>query len=243
MIDVFGELAQIKVLLNAATSPENALKKARFYKTSKSDYAENAKFIGLSTPDLKIIAKNFKTLPLGNIKLLLQSEIHEERALALFILVSQYKSGDTHQSAKIYDFYLQNLEYINNWDLVDSSCPYIMGDHLLHKDKKILFKLVRSSNIWERRIAIVSTWMFIRNNEFESTIKLCEILLGDSHDLIHKACGWMLREIYKRDPNILIKFLEKYAQTMPRTVLRYAIERFPHDVRKFYLSQKSKRVK
>lgn len=238
MIDIFDELAQIKELLNAGASLENALKKARFYKTTPGAYAENTKFIGPSTPDLKIIAKKFKNLSLDDIKLLLQSEVHEERALALFILVRQYKSGDTCQSANIYDYYLQNLKYINNWNLVDSSCPYIMGDYLLHKDKNILFELARSSNIWERRIAVVSTWMFIRNNEFEPTIKLCEILLGDSHDLIHKACGWMLREIYKRDPSILIKFLEKYMQTMPRTALRYAIERFPQEARKFYLSQK-----
>ena len=118
-----------------------------------------------------------------------------------------------------------------------------MGDYLLHKDKNILFALAISSNIWERRIATVSTWMFIRNNEFEPTVKLCEILLNDSHDLIHKACGWMLREIYKRDPDTLVRFLEKYMQTMPRMTLRYAIERFPQDARKFYLSKKSKMVK
>lgn len=238
MIALLDKLAQVRELLNTVASPENALKKARFYKTTPGAYAENTKFIGPSTPDLKIIAKEFKHLSLDDIKLLLQSDIHEERALALFILVGQYKSCDTHKSTEIYDFYLQNLQYINNWDLVDSSCPYILGNYLLHKDKNILFKLAESSNIWERRIAIVSTWMFVRNNEFEPTVKLCEILMSDSHDLIHKACGWMLREIYRRNPNTLIKFLEKYVQIMPRTMLRYAIERFPHSERSFYLTKK-----
>ena len=244
MSTVPDEFARIKETLNALASPEGALKKARFYKTATGAYAENTKFIGPSTPHLKTLAKNFKNLLLDDVKLLLQSEIHEERALALFILVGQYKTGDACSKQKLYDFYLQNIQYTNNWDLVDSSCPYIIGDYLLHKDKDILFNYAKSSNIWERRIAIVSTWMFIRNNDFDPTLKIAEILLNDTHDLIHKACGWMLREVYKRGPkSVVIKFLEQYAITMPRTMLRYAIEHFPPSERSFYLAQKSKMAK
>ena len=238
MIAVSDEIAEIKREFNRLASPEKANAKARFYKTGQGAYAEHTKFIGLSTPELKIIAKKYKNLPVKDIKLLLQSEVHEEQALALFILVSQYKLGDVHQKQEIYDFYLENLAYVDNWDLVDNSCPYIVGDYLLHRNKDILFKYGKSSNIWERRVAIVSTLGFIRNNEFEPTIRMAENLLNDSHDLIHKACGWMLREIYKRDPEFLIKFLKSHVARMPRTMLRYAIERFPFDERSFYLNIK-----
>jgi 3-methyladenine DNA glycosylase AlkD len=211
--------------------------KVKFYKTNKGDYAENDQFIGVKVGILRKIAKEFKQLEQADLQLLLYSPINEERLLALLIIVSQYQIGDLKEKELIYQYYLHNLKQVNNWNLVDSSAHLIMGVHLLQSNKDILISLAKSKIMWERRIAIIATWHFIAHNQFEWTIKIAEILLKDNHDLIHKACGWMLREVGKKDKNILINFLDKYATTMPRTMLRYAIEKFSKDERQYYLKK------
>lgn len=213
-----------------------------FFKTGKGEYGEGDIFLGLVVPQQRKIAKEFSNIPLKEIKSLLKSEFHEYRLIALFILVIQYKRADKDKNEKlkeqIYNFYLSNTNRINNWDLVDLSAPNIVGDFLKNRDKSILYKLVKSGNLWERRIAILATFSFIRDNQFSDSLKISEILLKDKHDLIHKAVGWMLREIGKKDVKVLETFLKRYYKTMPRTMLRYSIEKFPEEKRKAYLKGK-----
>jgi 3-methyladenine DNA glycosylase AlkD len=194
-------------------------------------------FLGIVVPEQRKIAKKYKDLSLPEIQKLLSSKIHEHRMTGLFILVDKYKRADLNGKQEIFDFYLANarLRNINNWDLVDLSAPNILGDYLLDKDRKILYKLSVSKSLWERRIAILSTFAFIRTGEFGDTIKISEILLKDKHDLIHKAVGWMLREVGKRDQKVLERFLENNCQKMPRTMLRYAIEKLEDRKRKKYM--------
>lgn len=205
----------------------------RFFKTGKGQYAEGDQFIGISMPDLRVLAKQFETLVHSEIQQLIRSVLHEERLLALLILTRQYKKN----KQAVYQLYLDNLMYVNNWDLVDVSAHLIMGQHLLDQDKSILLELARSKVMWNRRVAMVATWQFIRANQFDWTVKITQILLNDKHDLIHKAAGWMLREIGKRDAQVLLSFLDKHATNMPRTMLRYAIEKLPEGVRKGYLTK------
>jgi 3-methyladenine DNA glycosylase AlkD len=209
---------------------------SRFFKTGVGDYAEHDQFIGVSNPVLRSIAKEFHTLSIPEIQTLIQSPVNEKRMLALFILVNQYQKGPFDKET-CYQFYIKNLAHINNWNLVDASAHWIVGAHLMHGDKVPLLTLAKSDIIWERRVAIVATWYFIRHNSLEWTIKLAELLCHDRHDLIHKAVGWMLREAGKRDRNVLIGFLEQYANTMPRTMLRYSIEKLSVDQRKIYLGK------
>lgn len=232
---------QVKTILrkSANQSPNAA---ARFFKTGSGDYAEMDKFIGVNVPTLRIVANRFITLPILDIQLLLESHINEERQLALFILVKRYSLGSLQEKKKIYQFYMKNLKYVNNWNLVDSSAHLIIGAHLLETNKNILLTLSKSKLLWEKRVAIVATWYFIRNNQFEWTLKIAKILLKDPHDLIHKAVGWMLREVGKRNLNPLITFLDQHATSMPRTMLRYAIEKFPPKERKAYLMQKKDKI-
>lgn len=208
----------------------------RFFKTGKGEYAEGDVFLGLTVPQSRIIVKKYKDLPLKDCVELLHSPIHEERLIALLIFVSQFTKGDNEGKKKIYDRYLANTKYINNWDLVDLSAGYIVGGYLLERPRGILEKFAKSSDLWEKRIAIIATFAFIKNGEYEWTFKIADILLNDRHDLIHKAVGWMLREVGKR---VSEKELEVYLQprykTMPRTMLRYAIERFIEEKRKRYL--------
>ena len=217
------------------------LKKAavsqRFFKTNKGDYGYGDKFVGIIVPVSRMLAKKHSDLSFAEIKRLLRSEVHEERLIALLVLVNNFTNGNAAVKKQIYKFYLANTEKINNWDLVDLSADKILGVYILDKPKTVLYRLVKSKNIWERRIAIVSTFHFIRNNRFADTLKLSEILLSDSHDLIHKAAGWMLREIGKRDEKVLVRFLNRHYRQMPRTMLRYAIERFPEKIRKKYLAK------
>jgi len=210
-----------------------------FFKTGKGQYGEGDVFLGVGVPVQRRIARSAaERISFDEVKVLLKSRIHEERLIGLLILVEKYRE----EPKKVYDFYLKNIAGINNWDLVDLSAPKIVGDYLLgKKDRKILLKLARSKNLWERRIAIVSCYAFIREGQFKDVLKISKLLLGDKHDLIHKAVGWMLREVGKRDKKVLEGFLEENYSGLPRTTLRYAIERFGERERKRWL-EKGKRV-
>jgi len=208
----------------------------RFFKTGPGEYGEGDVFCGLTVPQTRELAKKFGELPFSEIKKLLSSEIHEERLLALLILVRRFERGESAVRKKIYDFYLQNTARVNNWDLVDLSADKIVGRHLLNRSIAPLLTLARSKILWERRVAIVSTFQFIRQANFRTTFKIVRVLISDGHDLIHKACGWMLREVGKRDSRILRDFLKLHSKSMPRTMLRYAIERFSKTERKKYLA-------
>jgi len=209
-----------------------------FFKTGKGEYGHGDKFIGVSMPKARVIAKKYINLPIPEIKKLLSSKIHEERMTALIILSYKFEKGDRKLQKKIYDFYLRNIKYINNWDLVDVTVNKIVGAYLWgsnKKDRKILYSFARSKNMWERRIAIVATSYFIYQDDFDDTLKIAKILLNDEEDLLHKAVGWMLREVGKRNQKSEEAFLKKHYKKMPRTMLRYAIERFPEPKRKAYL--------
>ena len=210
----------------------------RFFKTGKGEYGEGDQFLGIVVPIQRKIAQKNLLLPLGEIEKLLTSPFHEIRLTAVFILCYQYQKSLKENKKKIFQFYLQHTEKINGWDLVDASSHKIVGDYLLEKDKKILFSLVQSKSLWQRRISIIATFTFIRNNHFSTTIQLSKILLQDKEDLMHKAVGWMLREIGKREEQILIQFLEENVTKMPRVMLRYAIEKFSKEERKKWLSLK-----
>ena len=207
----------------------------RFFKTGKGQYGEGDIFLGIRVPVLRKIAKKFRRISLAEVSKLLESKFHEERLLSILMLVNLFKSGDEDDQALIYDLYLEKTKLINNWDIVDISAGNIVGAFLFKKDKAPLYRLVLSENLWERRIAIVATFYFIRNDEFDDTLKIAEILFTDKEDLIHKAVGWMLREVGKRVIEIEEEFLEEHYLKMPRTMLRYAIERFPETRRKMYL--------
>ena len=222
----------VQQALRKAANPKKVAVYSRFFKTGKGEYGEGDRFLGITVHVQRKIAYQFAELPLPEIAKLLKSNVHEDRFTALEILVAQSERADSKGKKAIADFYLKNTEGINNWDLVDTSAPYILGQ-MIHK--KILYKLVRSKNIWERRIAIVTTFHFIKNDQFTDTLKIAEMLLDDTHDLIHKATGWMLREVGKRNVEALEQFLAKYASRMPRTMLRYAIEKFSDKKRKQYL--------
>jgi len=209
----------------------------RFFKTGKGEYGEGDQFLGITVPRLRAISKKYQGLDLKDLQKLLDSKIHEHRLSALMILKLKYLAAEEKTKKIIVDFYLKNSRQINNWDLVDLSSQYILGNWLLDKDRKILYQLAKSKNLWEKRIAIISTFEFIRHNQCIDTLKISEILLDDKHDLIHKAVGWMLRELGKRDKKIEINFLNKYYKAMPRTMLRYAIEKFNDKERKFYLTK------
>jgi 3-methyladenine DNA glycosylase AlkD len=208
-----------------------------YFKTGSGQYGEGDQFLGITVPDLRKVAREFRSLSLKDLRALLQSKWHDERGLALVILVDQYERGDEKLRSAIYKLYMASTDRINNWDLVDASAPQIVGGHLEHRRRAPLYRLVKSKSVWERRIAILATYHFIRRGEFDDTLKLAEKLLGDKHDLIHKAAGWMLREVGKRDRPLLEKFLRKNAAKMPRTMLRYAIERFPPALRRKFLHQ------
>jgi len=221
--------------INNHADPKKARLLSRFFKTGKGEYGEGDIFLGLVVPIQRKIANQFKNLSITNIQKLLNSKIHEYRLIALIILTIQYKKFDESKKRIIYELYLKNTVNINNWDLVDLTAPHIVGGYLLNKDQSILFDLAKSKNLWERRIAILSTFTFIRNNKFKEALKISKILIKDKHDLIHKAVGWMLREIGKRDLQTEELFLKKYYKIMPRTMLRYAIEKFPETKRRYYL--------
>jgi len=207
----------------------------RFFKTGKGEYGEGDIFLGIRVPLLRKLVKKYRGISITEVRKLLHSKFHEERLLAVLMLVQLFKSGDESVQKQVYDLYLENTEYINNWDIVDISASNIVGAHLYEKDKAPLYDLVQSKNLWERRIAIIATFYFIRQNEFDDTLKLAEILLNDKEDLIHKAVGWMLREVGKREIELEEEFLQEHYKIMPRTMLRYAIEKFTETSRKMYL--------
>lgn len=227
---------QIRRELREAAEPAKAASAARFFKTGPGEYGEGDIFLGVIVPNQRVIAKRYRSVSLADIGQLLKSEIHEERLTALLILTYQYPSADAEGKKAIYDFYLAHSAWINNWDLVDATCPHIVGAHLFERDRSVLLDLVRSANLWERRIAVLACFYFIKRGQTDDFFQIAEKLLADKHDLIHKAVGWMLREVGKHcGESILKQFIDKHRQKMPRTMLRYAIERFNEDERKLYL--------
>ena len=230
-------LDQIKKALSQLSDPERAKNLSWFFKTGKGQYGEGDVFLGITVPEQRKVAKKYTDLSLNDLQELLNSEIHEHRFTALVILISKYRKAEESSKKEIFDFYLRNTKNINNWDLVDLSAPRIIGDYLLNKDRTTLFKLARSNSLWERRISILSTFTFIDNCDFEDALSISELLLHDEHDLIHKAVGWALREIGKRDQNVEEKFLTKHYPNVPRTMLRYAVEKFDEKKRKKYLAK------
>lgn len=226
----------VQRVLKKYSTPAKAKANVWFFKTEKGEYGHGDKFIGVTVPKQRAVAKKFRDLPLHEVLKLLKSPMHEHRLIALFLLVQQYNKGDSSTRQKIVNAYLVNRKFVNNWDLVDSSASYILGDWLLTRPRSILYKLARSTTLWDRRIAMISTGAFIRAGEYDDTLKIAGLLLYDAHDLIHKATGWMLREVGNKDKTVLVRFLNKHAHHMPRTMLRYAIEKFPHSERKRYMA-------
>ncbi len=209
-----------------------------FFKTGPGEYGEGDIFLGINVSALRKLSNEHDGIPLNEAIKLLKSTIHEERLLALLLLVRAFLKGDDALQKKIYDLYLKHTRYINNWDLVDLTTPNIVGTYLLDKSRKPLYELAKSNDLWKRRISILATFAFIKQNDFYDSLKIASVLLADDHDLIHKAVGWMLREIGKRDLYIEEQFLKSRYKKMPRTMLRYAIERFPETKRKKYLNGK-----
>jgi 3-methyladenine DNA glycosylase AlkD len=235
-------LTDLVAKTKALYSPDRAEHSKYFFKTGPGQYGEGDVFWGLAVPEIKKIAAGFRELSLDEVKKLLAFEVHELRLIGLTILVDQYqKAKDDAIRKKIFDFYIQHRAAANNWDLVDLSCYKIMGDYLVRNpmEREILYWFIKSENMWDRRLAMVSTWAFIRQGDFKDVLQLTVLLLNDKEDLMHKAAGWMLRELGKRDEVILCTFLDIYGTTMPRTMLRYAIERFPEPQRQKYLKAKS----
>jgi 3-methyladenine DNA glycosylase AlkD len=229
-------LAAIRAELHKLGNPVRGVHSQRFFKTGPGQYGEGDKFLGLTVPEMRAIVRKYRELDDAAVLELLSSSWHEERLVALLLMVEAYDRGDDPRRANIHRAYLANTARINNWDLVDASAGNIVGKHLEASDIALLVRLARSKSLWERRIAIVSTFHFIKRNEFRPTLEIATLLLGDSEDLIHKATGWMLREVGKRDRTALDRFLKKHYKRMPRTMLRYAIERHPERTRKQYLA-------
>ena len=228
---------QIKKILRDLADPVIAEHSQRYFKTGKGEYGEGDKFLGIRIPVLRKQLKQCKATSLTQTLSLLKSGYHEERLFALLLLVDKFKRADADEKAAIYQAYLNNTKYINNWDLVDSSASQIVGAYLQDKDKQPIYQLAKSNDLWQRRIAVIATFQLIKNQQFDDALKIASLLLKDKHDLIHKAVGWQLREIGKRDLAVEKSFLDKHCQQMPRTMLRYAIERFPEKERKHYLNK------
>ncbi|MCZ8237792.1 MAG: DNA alkylation repair protein [Leptospiraceae bacterium] len=249
MKDKLFSLKEIELEINSYKNSEQAKLAARYFKTAKGEYAEGDRFLGISVPVQRSIARKYANLSLRDIIYLLQSDWHEIRLIALFLLEHRYSHPHKDPSfqnseqivtirKEVYDSYLANFSKINNWDLVDASAYKIIGRHLYDKDRSILYQWARSKILWERRIAIIATFYFIQKMDFEDTFSLSELLLDDKEDLMHKACGWMLREIYKKDSRRALAWTEKFKLIMPRTMLRYAIEKVPEKKRKQILNAK-----
>lgn len=234
---MIGSKEVIRDLQSVATK-ERAKASAWFFKTGKGQYGEGDVFIGVDVPKQRAISRKFENISLSEIKKLLDSKIHEHRLTAVFILTIKFKKGSSKDRKTIYNFYIKNIKRINNWDLVDASASYIVGEYLFDKNRAILYRLVKSKNMWERRVAIVATMYFISKKDFKDTIEISKLLLSDKEDLLHKAVGWMLREVGKVDRETLVNFLNEYASKLPRTALRYSIEHFNESNRKKFMQQK-----
>ncbi|HEY4381113.1 MAG TPA: DNA alkylation repair protein [Acidobacteriaceae bacterium] len=228
--------AALKRELKAAGTPERAAGAARFFKTGKGEYGEGDLFLGITVPDLRRIVRRYRGLSLEDVERLLKAKEHECRLAALLILVAQYERGDEALRREIFELYLRNTEFINNWDLVDASCREIVGAHLRAGSRKLLTKLAKSKSLWERRIAMVSTMALVRDGDLEDALRIAEMLLDDRHDLIHKAIGWVLRVVGDQDRAALVAFLKTHYARLPRTALRYAIEHFSAGERKKMLA-------
>jgi len=228
-------LPEIQSRLRSLASPETARTLQGFFKTGPGQYGEGEVFLGIKVPVIRAVAKEFPAVDLDVTVDLLHSPLHEERLLALLFLMRHFAAGTAHERQSAYQAYLANSAWINNWDLVDLSAPHVVGAYLADQARAPLYQLVCSASLWERRIAIVATLHFIRSNDFDDTLQLAEHLLQDRQDLIHKATGWMLREVGKRDQARLENFLDQHGTSMPRTMLRYAIERLPETLRQAYL--------
>ena len=230
-------MKHLKQELKKHSDKEKAKILQRFFKTGKGEYGEGDVFLGIVVPKQREIAKKFTNLSIANIQRLLASKVHEERLIGILILIERYKKGNEKDKKFVFNLYLDAAKNskINNWDLVDLSAGKIVGNFLLDKKRTVLYKLAKNKNLWERRVAIISCFAFIRERQFKDALKISELLLEDEHDLIHKAVGWMLREIGKRNQEVEEKFLKKHYKKMPRTMLRYAIERFEEGLRKGYL--------
>jgi 3-methyladenine DNA glycosylase AlkD len=228
--------AEAQKRLRELANPAVARISASFFKTGAGQYGAGDVFLGIRTQPLRKLARAYQALPLKEVEALLRSPIHEDRSLALMILVFAAAADDKAKQKEVYTFYLDNTRYVNNWDLVDGSAPQLVGAYLLDKSRRPLYRLAKSASLWERRIAIVATQHFIRCDDFADTLTISKMLFGDPEDLIHKASGWMLREVGKRHAPTLERFLKDHHAAMPRTALRYAIERFPPAVRKAFLA-------
>ncbi len=232
-----GKISQLQSDLRRLATPKKAKASAWFFRTGPGEYGHGDVFLGVTVPEQREVAKKYRDLPLRDIEKLLKSKIHEHRLTGVIILVWQFDHGTPAQQATIAKLYLKLLTHINNWDIVDSSASHILGTYLLDRPRAILYKLAVSPNLWKRRVSIIATQTFIRNNQFVDTLKISKILVRDQHDLIQKAVGWMLREVGDRNRGAEEKFLKQHAKHMPRTMLRYAIEKFPESLRKRYLAQ------
>jgi len=232
-------LSQLEQELKKQENPKKARLLQGFFKTGKGEYGEGDIFLGIVVPEQRKIAKKFSHLNLNDLQKLLETKIHEKRLITLLILLIQYKKAKKEKNEKqkeeIFNFYLKNTKNINNWDLVDLSCRDIIGNFLLDKNKSLLYTLAKSLSLWERRISVISTFEFIRYNQFDDSIKLAELLLHDKHDLIHKAVGWVLREVGKKDKQVLLDFINQHYKIMPRTMLRYSLEKLSRNERDFYM--------
>jgi 3-methyladenine DNA glycosylase AlkD len=229
---------KIRSELVAIASPEKGKLLQGFFKTGPGQYGEGDIFIGVTMPQIRMVAKKYYLqADLETVAKLVSNPVHEIRMCALIILVYKYPKASVANQQKIFDFYLAHTKYINNWDLVDVTCTRIVGAYLLNHDRKLLYQLAQSNSLWEKRIAVISTFMFIHYGEYQDSLALAEKLIYEKHDLMHKAVGWMLREVYKREPELICEFLNKYKSTMPRTTLRYAIEKMSKPQQKIFLQK------
>jgi hypothetical protein len=226
----------VLAVLHGMSNPVRAAHSAGYFKTGPGEYGEGDQFLGLSAPEQHALSKQYRLLPLPEVDILLRNPYHDARTLALLILVLRYQKGDAAERDRVFALYMKRLDFINNWDLVDCSAPYIVGPHLQSGDQALLGELVASPILWRRRVAVLATLHFIRAGELAPTLDLCDRLLNDKHDLMHKACGWMLREAMKRDRKLVEDWLIARAGRVPRTALRYAIERLEPDRRKWHLA-------
>lgn len=231
-------LTELRRALENAADPERAEINQRFFKTRPGEYGEGDLFRGIRVPVLRKLCREYESLSTKDLMPLLESKYHEDRLLGLIILVRQFEHGGSEDKSRIYNFYLSHTKYINNWDMVDCSAPSIVGGYLHDRSRAPIHRLAKSANLWERRIAALATFHFIRRGEFDDALRIAKTLVSDTEDLIHKAIGWMLREIGSRDIEAEEAFLRLHYKTMPRTMLRYAIEKFPESKRKLYLTGK-----